>query len=465
MAKRFGLLEASTTLVRLIAAALITMAAVATATAAPINDGDLREVPPEVGSKGDGGSGKICRDGEVMIGFSARVGAWMDHIIMVCSPITPDLKWQPRLAEPGWGGSGGGPFQTVTCKDGSVMWRTHIRYTWDQRQVYSVYAGCRDARTGKDTKGIRVAPKDSEGAKQSQYDQSQRCFEDESMAGLEVYSGKHVNAIGMYCRKLKVPDAVGPTPKPIPPKSTVKIVGQIFCTGGAMQLGSGATKLIITIRFRKAANSSQKEFPQIGECAWSDRPIRADEPDTMWVLLSKETLPVIEAARDGGVFLVSVGLTNNQFKVVKVEGANPGLVLERDKAKGGQKLTGREFVKKRLDRNKAGKDGGGGAGFAAEEAPDGPNFTGNWNATTDDDTGYNLSLTQDGDSVTGEYTATDGTVGTIKGTLKGRVLTFNWKQTDGTKGKGKFTLSGNNGSFNGSYSYDGGSGSWNGSRQ
>jgi hypothetical protein len=108
--------------------------------------------------------------------------------------------------------------------------------------------------------------------------------------------------------------------------------------------------------------------------------------------------------------------------------------------------------------------GAGSAGLTAAK----PSFTGTWSAEAQGSS-YTFNLNQNGDSVTGNYSGTDGSNGQLNGSVSGNVLRFAWQQTDGLTGAGKFTLSDNGNSFNGSYTLgndpDVAEGSWNGRRK
>ena len=104
----------------------------------------------------------------------------------------------------------------------------------------------------------------------------------------------------------------------------------------------------------------------------------------------------------------------------------------------------------------------GAAGLVAKKSK--ADFGGDWN-TTVDGVPHTVTLTQQGQAVSGDYVGTDGTTGTLNGTLKGNVLRFSWIQGDGLTGVGKFVMSGDGGSFQGSFSLSGNpdqaDGSWN----
>jgi hypothetical protein len=90
------------------------------------------------------------------------------------------------------------------------------------------------------------------------------------------------------------------------------------------------------------------------------------------------------------------------------------------------------------------------------------NFTGEWNTNWGP-----MTLTQTGNSVSGKYSHSDGS---LQGNVSGNVLRFHWAQKgNGTKGGGKFELSSDGSSFKGTWNYDkkpddGGS-SWTGTRK
>lgn len=86
------------------------------------------------------------------------------------------------------------------------------------------------------------------------------------------------------------------------------------------------------------------------------------------------------------------------------------------------------------------------------------NFTGRWNSSVGRFAyHHDLTMSQSGTNVTGTWTHREGT-GTIKGTVKGMVLTFTWTATGAgggsDKGTGSFTMRPGNTFFSGTYSSD-----------
>jgi uncharacterized protein YraI len=117
----------------------------------------------------------------------------------------------------------------------------------------------------------------------------------------------------------------------------------------------------------------------------------------------------------------------------------------------------------------SGSGGAAGIGKAPEAPPPAaPSFAGAWD-TVAGGVAHAITFEQNGNAVTGAYSAADGSSGTISGEQKGKVLRFSWAQADGVRGVGKFTLSGDGNSFEGSYGYadnpEVAQGSWNGTRK
>lgn len=99
-------------------------------------------------------------------------------------------------------------------------------------------------------------------------------------------------------------------------------------------------------------------------------------------------------------------------------------------------------------------------GAAATSA--GASVTGTWAITADAGSGWELTLTQDGPSVTGQLTnAADGILCDVRGTLEGTVLTL---QVSG-QANGAMKGAIENGALSGSYDIEGSSGRWSATRK
>jgi hypothetical protein len=98
------------------------------------------------------------------------------------------------------------------------------------------------------------------------------------------------------------------------------------------------------------------------------------------------------------------------------------------------------------------------------------NFSGTWATVTAAGTNYTMTLTQNGEIVSGQYVSADGAYkGVINGNVSDRTLIYQWSQQDGQKGTGKFTLSADGSKFEGWWTYSDDpnvvEASWNGIRQ
>lgn len=108
--------------------------------------------------------------------------------------------------------------------------------------------------------------------------------------------------------------------------------------------------------------------------------------------------------------------------------------------------------------------GGGGGGHSLPSAVTGTYTT---QETSSDGNTYTraMSLTQDGNHVTGQYQPTHDAAGTLEGTLDGHSLTGTWTQ-GAASGPIAFTFADDDSSFTGTWDYSGGPGTyeWDGTR-
>ena len=175
-----------------------------------------------------------------------------------------------------------------------------------------------------------------------------------SCRGLSGRYGAHVNALGLNCRKYP-PKSSGPVAsssgEPTP-------IGMIFCQGGGMAIGTGPGKLSIAIGFKAAPQSSKAAIPARGECAWSDRPIAANEPKMMLAPLKGDVKSLVAAAQQGGIFLVHVGMSGTSFWVTSIDSVNVGFVPGAGCPEGQIRLKGQCQVPPLLPGTSTGKGGG-----------------------------------------------------------------------------------------------------------
>lgn len=446
------------------AGVLLASALAAPATAEPVGSfGPIRSVPIQ-GAGGRASFDLRCHEfgeNQYLVGVGVQTGSWVDYVEPQCATLGPDLKWKLNHGTDGFGGSGGGDVSRARCKSGYILRGLSVTFTKGYRQVHTIQIFCYSIKTGeRDLSG--VGPMQPYAAEIEGKRVRLECREGETVSGLTGRYGQHVNALGLWCHKFLKPEAK-PEPKPAEPEKKPSD-GMIFCRGGGMQVvGSGAMDLSVILQFKRAAKSSKEAIPGPGECAWQDRPVRKDEPRHLYLPLAGEVKKVVETGQNGGLFLVSVTRFDVGFWVDKIHSVDP--TWKPNPEAGGQKKP-RDFVKQRIERNKAraaaGEDApdNAGAGLAAAA----PGFGGSWSARADG-TKYTITLRQDGASVSGGFTGSDGSRGDITGKVKAGVLTFSFEQADGIRGTGRFRLAADGSSFSGSYKVDGDTGAWNGTRQ
>ncbi len=75
----------------------------------------------------------------------------------------------------------------------------------------------------------------------------------------------------------------------------------MICHGGGEMSGAWTNVPRVIISFRKATASASQRPPGPGECAWLDRPMRADEPSHLWFSrwASRNPFSIIHMAASG----------------------------------------------------------------------------------------------------------------------------------------------------------------------
>jgi hypothetical protein len=277
----------------------------------------IRELPP-AGGRGDYAFNDVCKDG-YLIGFKARLGAWMDQIQMICSVYEPGKPWQPRVTE-SYGGNGGTPDNTnKVCPEGRVLSGITLRFTKDFRQIFGIYGRCRDIATGKNSPAFVILPIDQQQAETEDAQKTYTCSSNEAAAGISGRYGKHVNAIGLNCAKFPPPDAVPPPQAEAPPPKPIKTTGRakggagsgpsappglLVChTGGNMKpfgTPSGSGSMLVT--FEAAPQAADVALPGPGQCAWDIVPVSASQPKR--VGLSAKIMAQIGGIQSDTIFKV-----------------------------------------------------------------------------------------------------------------------------------------------------------------
>jgi hypothetical protein len=162
-----------------------------------------------------------CGDNEYLVGFSGRVGSWVDQLQPLCATISHDgrrgpINYDIRSA----GGNGGSPAE-FSCPSDSFISSTQASITRD-KQVYGIDFTC-------------YRPLDGQYLSQTHFFGGTAVLYFETMAkeacpsgeigtGVNIRYGKHVNAFGLVCDTLVIPAppvvASPPPPPPQEPEST-----------------------------------------------------------------------------------------------------------------------------------------------------------------------------------------------------------------------------------------------------
>ncbi|WP_162918636.1 CAP domain-containing protein [Taklimakanibacter deserti] len=158
-----------------------------------------------VGASGDAGFRDVCPTGHYLTGASARTGAWVDQIAILCSPpVNPDgsIGYGPPPPGPKRGGEGGSPL-TKTCASNEIVHGMGLLHTEANRQVRLIAFYC-GLTTGTATHNIEI------GNAPFFPTVYQICPAGEAATGIQGRFGLHVNALGLICGPL--PSAGAPPP-------------------------------------------------------------------------------------------------------------------------------------------------------------------------------------------------------------------------------------------------------------
>jgi hypothetical protein len=156
--------------------------------------------PIYAGGSGDISNMSVCNPGEYIIGFSGRVGGWIDRLQIVCAALQSSGLMGPRVTRGSMGGSGGAQGESV-CPAGLIRGITY-RMTYDARMVEEISFGCDDAKATK--RASRTANFGGVGHAQTRtYDNT--CPEGEAAVGIKANWGTHVNGIALACDLMQIP--------------------------------------------------------------------------------------------------------------------------------------------------------------------------------------------------------------------------------------------------------------------
>lgn len=181
------------------------------------------------GGPGGGPYNLTCPAGQFLVGFRARVGAWVDAVGILCAPFnTTTKRLDGRNSDPRMtGGKGGGPAESY-CAPGEPMKGIGLAHTrgggLERQYVNTIDLFCES--TNMDMKadrciasgeGCGYIPSHTAGTiilrgVDYKYDQL-KCPPEERATGIQGGSGAAIDSMGLICAPL----AGGPPPPKLPP--------------------------------------------------------------------------------------------------------------------------------------------------------------------------------------------------------------------------------------------------------
>jgi hypothetical protein len=179
------------------------------------------------GGPGGGAFTLACPDGEVLVGFRARAGAWVDAIGLVCSAYSPATKKvSSNLKRHGFaGGTGGGP-QEAYCESNQAVTGIALAHTrgngLPRQYINTVGMLCnhqitvdRCISSGEGCGPIAPTMRGTlvKTSHDYQYDVI-NCPASEIATGIQGRSGSYVDAIGLICAR---PPTASHRPAATPP--------------------------------------------------------------------------------------------------------------------------------------------------------------------------------------------------------------------------------------------------------
>jgi hypothetical protein len=182
---------------------------------------------PVVGGQGEHSIVVGCTRGEYIIGFTVRIGSWIDRIGPVCAPLLPSMAVGEKRVPATYGGNGGEP-SSMTCETDEVLQGIAAdRLASQPNTLQSVKLLCGSTSGnyqfwhGEPGEGGGFSASWSRDASYA-FVLSQVCPKGEWAWGIAIRYGQYVNALGLMCRKPDLPTAAAtPAPPAGPPPTPV----------------------------------------------------------------------------------------------------------------------------------------------------------------------------------------------------------------------------------------------------
>lgn len=407
----------------------------------------------ELGGPGGAPFRTECPPWSALVGFEGYIGAWLISLRAICAPVMPveQRLGESKVSGPPHGGSRGGKWYSVSCPVGYALGAWVFDMVVDSRMrptfVNAIGLECRlfsaphqtyRTQIGDDlgailTKDVAIIAK--MGWERPTF--TQICPSGELATGVRGRSGIYIDALGLICNAPpSVQEAAVCNAYRDAAVAAAAEIRSLQCEheGDRWSSDAGAHMLwCISLGANRTA-ATQAEANARSTALSACRTARAS----------------LHERAAAGAALMAPSVVVQPRTAPEAVVTQPGVVIDQASLAGA--------VLKQP-----------GALVAALRA----DYTGTWNSRTDKNWSYEITLTQQGNRVSGVYVVENGAQGRMHGVVEDNVLTFDWDQDGGYTGTGRFVLSADGKSFAGTYHVDPDStltpdlhsGTWSGTRQ
>ena len=157
------------------------------------------------GGVGDASFDDRCPAGQYLVGLRVRSGLWLDQMAISCAPINADGTLGGRYYGPARGGNGGGPGEGY-CPPGQVINNMNFTLTNGNRQVIKFDFHCRST-TNAAAASLLTVGSPAINSNIAPHPPGQSCPGGDAATGMTGRTGQHVNAVGLVCSRIVVPQA------------------------------------------------------------------------------------------------------------------------------------------------------------------------------------------------------------------------------------------------------------------
>ena len=165
-----------------------------------------KEFPP-FGAPGDAGFRDICPAGQYLVGFGVRSGKWIDQLAIICAELRVDGTTGQQWRGPPRGGNGGSAYDK-TCGPNEIVTGVAFLMTSKNRQVRELDFHCDSMTSPAIQYNLIIGNQATVFPNINQF-----CPSGEAVVGVQGRYGKHVNAVGVICDRIR--EIVVQPPRPV----------------------------------------------------------------------------------------------------------------------------------------------------------------------------------------------------------------------------------------------------------